>query len=452
MSSDFDRLLRESRHALPAPDEQATERARRRTLATLRSRRARRRTRVAVLVGAMIGTAVALGVSAGSLSAPDVTAAREPAVLGFVPEPGWFALQSPPPAIEGQQTVAVAANIPFAPDDVEDGLVEPSGLPYSTLLTLPPDGIVIVSTMTAETMPHIAPVQTNPGYPRLDLPLRLADALPVLLWGAQVRPDQPLAQYHLRAHLRGYNVDLVVYFGTARPSASLLREAQRQLDGFVVRSEGSNVTSPAATTRPSGPVAVIDRTFECDTVLLGGLYQVELRAHAGDRLQGQWSRLPYAVVSTGGNAGRPDASVPPVSSLAWISAGAPGQQTTVDDAYDAFIVRTGGTLGRNTELCRPSSRRVELSRAGLRGGGVRLQTRAVDCDAPKRVLVHVRATAVGSAALRERGRIFLATGATITRAELAVRTPNGKLLAYAAVDHSGRSRQYTAPKGCVPES
>ena len=86
--------------------------------------------------------AIVLGVTAGSLNAPTGTAAREPAVLGFVPEPGWFALQSPPPAVPGQQTVAVAANVPFARDDVIHGLVEPSGLPYSTLLGLPPTGIV----------------------------------------------------------------------------------------------------------------------------------------------------------------------------------------------------------------------------------------------------------------------------------------------------------------------
>ncbi len=85
----------------------------------------------------MLASAVALGVTAGSLNAPTGTAAREPAVLGFVPQPGWFALQSPPPAVPGQQTVAVAANVPFAADDVDNGLVEPSGLPYSTLLSLP---------------------------------------------------------------------------------------------------------------------------------------------------------------------------------------------------------------------------------------------------------------------------------------------------------------------------
>jgi len=406
---------------------------------------------VLVLAGATLVGAVALGVTAGSLNAPNVTAAREPAELGFVPEPGWFALQSPPPAIQGQQIVAVAANVPFAPDDVKDGLVEPSGLPYSTLLTLPPSGIVIVATMTPETILHVAPVRIGPYYPRVELPLRLRDALQVVHGGAQVRPDQPTAQFHLPVHLRGYNVDVVVYFGTPMPSGALMREAQRQLSGFVVRSEGSEPRGAATVAAPSETHVLLDRTFSCGTVPLGGLYQVEARGHAGDRTAGLWSRLAYAGVSTGGNGGRPDTSIPPVSSLAWISAGVPSPGTTIDETYDAFSAQTGGTLGRNTELCRPATERVALSRAGLRGGDVGRQARTVDCDAPRRVLVRLRATAAGSAALRERGRIFVATSTPIVRAELAVRSPAGKLLVYATVDQSGRARQYVAARGCEVE-
>ena len=449
MSSDLERLLREGRDALPVPDEQATEHARRKALTSLRPRT--KRTRLLVLVAAMVAIAVALGVSAGSLNAPTGTAAREPAVLGFVPQPGWFALQSPPPAIEGQQTAAVAANVPFASDDVDAGLVEPSGLPYDTLLTLPPHGIVIVATMVPVGSPDFAPVLESSLYPRVDLPLQLREAYPVLHWGAQVRPDQPFAQYHLSAHLRGYNVNVVVYFGTPRPSAELLREAQEQLTGFVVRSEGADASSAVKKSAPQGPVSVIDRTFSCDTVLLGGLYQIEVRTHAGDRLAGQWSRLPYAGISTGGNAGRIDTNIPPVSALAWITAGTPSRYSTVDDAYDSFTVSAGGTLGRNAELCRPTAARVPLSQTGLRGGAVRLETRTVECDTPRRVLVRIRATVRGSASLHERGRIFAATGAPIARAELAVRTRGGRLLAHASVDESGRSRQYTAPRGCVRE-
>jgi hypothetical protein len=196
---------------------------------------------------------------------------------------------------------------------------------------------------------------------------------------------------------------------------------------------------------------VFDRTFACNTVPLGGLYRVEVRAHAGRRLGGRWLKLPYAAIATGGNAGRADASIPPVSSLAWITAGEPTPETSVDDTYDAFSVQTGGTLGRNTELCRPTTALVELSHTRLRGGTAGVQTRTYDCDVARRVLVRIRATTLVSAPLRERGRIFLATSAPIQRAELAVRTPAGKLLAYAAVDRSGRSHQYATQRGCVLE-
>jgi hypothetical protein len=451
VSSELERLLRDAREALPVPDEEATQRGRHRAVASLRGKR--RRTRALVLISAIVACVVALGITAGSLSAPDVTAAREPAVLGFVPEPGWFALQSPPPAIEGQQTVAVAANVPFAPDDVDDGLVEPSGLPYSTLLALPPDGIVIVATMSPATIPHVAPVSTSAYYRRVDLPLRIRDALPVLRWGAQVRPDQPTAQYHLPVHLRGYNVDVVVYFGTPRPSAALTRAAQRQLSAFVVRSEGVDARArPAALTSPAAPVTVVDRTYACNTVLLGGLHQIDIRGHAGDREGGQWGKLPYAAVTTGGWAGLlPGNPSPRDNTLIWITAGRATHDTAVDSEGEAFPVVTGGSLGVNRDLCRPVGAAVPLRSAGLRGGMVGVDTRIIECAAPRRVLVRLRGTTRGSAALHERARIFAATGATIGHAELAVRTPSGRLLAYAVVDQSGSSRQFTAPKGCVRE-
>ena len=85
VSSELERLLREARQAMPLPDEPSTERVRQRVARKLGRRR--RRTRALVLVGATIVAVVALGVTAGSLNAPTGTAAREPAVLGFVPEP-----------------------------------------------------------------------------------------------------------------------------------------------------------------------------------------------------------------------------------------------------------------------------------------------------------------------------------------------------------------------------
>jgi hypothetical protein len=444
LSSELERLLRDAREALPVPDEDAALRVRRRVLATLR--RGRARTRALVLVGATLVAAVALGVTAGSLNAPPGVAAPEPASLGFVPEPGWFALQSPPPAVRGEQTVAVAANVPFAPDDTVHGFVEPSGLPYSTLLRLPPRGIVLVATMALPSVPI-----SRSDYQETKLPLRLRDSATYVQWGAQVRHDQALGQYQLRATVHGYNVDIVAYFGTSRVSSALLAQAQGQLDTLVVRPQtGGSPPARAAPSSDSVPRAVIDHTYSCSAVLLGGTYELKSRAHSGSRGAAGWYRLPYATVTSGGWAG-PIAghTNAPLNALAWITAGTPGTSTAVDMDYETFPVLGGGTLGVNRSVCRPSNARVPLTSAGLRGGAAPREGVRIDCATPRHLLVRFRAAVDGSSALRERYRIFLATNAPVREAKLAVRTPSGRLLAYADVVDSGSARLFTA-KGCAP--
>ena len=103
----------------------------------------------------------------------------------------------------------------------------------------------------------------------------------------------------------------------------------------------------------------------------------------------------------------------------------------------------------NGSVCRPSSAKVPLTSAGLRGGAVTPDWVALDCAVGKRVLVHVHASVDGSSALRERARIFLATNAPATQAKLAVRTPAGRAISYADVSASGKTRLFTA-KGCGP--
>ena len=449
MSSELERLLREGRDALPAPDDDATLGARRRSLATLR--RSRTRTRVLVLMGATLVAAVALGVTTGSLNAPTGTAARGPAVLGFVPEPGWFALQSPPPAVPGQQTVAAAANVPFAADDVVHGLVEPSGLPYSTLLRLPPGGIVIVATTTPATDPYLAPIPSSPIYSKMELPLRVRDAVPYMQWGAQVRPDEPLASYQLRAGVDGINVDVTLYFGTSTPTSPMRAAAQRQLHELVIRSKPvSKMKDKTGTAGARAMLSVIDRTYTCATGLVGGVYQVESRAHSGRRVGSQWAKLAYAVVASGGVARTPFVDSAPANSLAWITAGTPSPTTTIDDEWLAFTVRGGGTMGVNRAQCDPTAARVPLSNTALRGGPVGSFNEAFDCNVPKRVYVRFRATVRTSVALRERAQLFLATNAPAREAKLAVRTPAGRQLMYADVVESGAARLFAA-RTCVPD-
>jgi hypothetical protein len=449
VSSELERLLREAREALPEPDEPATISARQHVLGTLR--RGRARTRGLVVTAATLVAIVALGVTAGSLNAPTGAAAREPATLGFVPEPGWFALQSSPPAVQGQQTVAVAANVPFARDDTVHGLVESSGLPYSTLLRLSPRGIVIVATAVPDTDPHVASIPTNPIYAKAELPLHVRDAVPFVQWGAQVRPDQPLASYQLRAEINGVKVDVTLYFGTSTPTSAQRAAAQRQLGELVIHSEpATEHEHTAGTTIARAMPAVIDRTYSCATVLLGGVYRVETRAHSGRHTHSQWATLPYAVVGSGGVARTPFDDSAPSNSLAWVTAGMPSGPTTVDDDWLAFAVHVGGTLGVNRMQCNPADGRVPLSSAGLRGGVVGSRTEAFYCDAPRRILVRFRAIVRSSTALRTRARLFLATNAPATSAQLAVRTPTGKQLVYATVSETEKAELFTADR-CTPK-
>ena len=450
MSSELERLIREARESLPGPDEATTRRVRPRTLAAVR--RHRPRGRVVALVAATLVAAIGLGVGLGSLVAPSGTAAREPSGLGFVPEPGWFSLQSPPAAVPGQPAVAVAANVPFASDDVVDGLVDPSGLPYSTLLILPPHGVVLVGVMTkVDDQPQFAGL--FPDYDEATLPLRLRDAVPYVQWGAQVRPDQPLAHYQLRARIGDYNVDLTFYFGTPTPSSRLLTEAQRQLDGLVVGStrprDGEAVPLQAREVTASAP-AVIDRTVVCSTAVLGGIYGVRARVHSGIRESATgWEQLPFAAVSTGGSAGVRNTPELLDNSLAWITAGKPSPSTTLDSGWGASPVRSSGTLALRTTGCTKTTARVPLTAKGLRGGAAGPFGEEVDCPTPRRVLVRIRATLQSSARLQQ-ARGFLRTQVAVRTAQLAVLAQGGRQLVYAGVVASGKARLFTA-RGCTPE-
>jgi len=449
MSSELERLLREARDVLPDPDNAATARARETALGAIRGRRSG--TRAVALIGVTLVVAIGLGVGVGSLVAPSGTAAREPSGLGFVPEPGWFSLQSPPAAVQGQPAVAVAANVPFARDDVVDGLADPSGLPYSTLLTLPPRGVVIVGVMTKVIdQPHHAGL--FPDYDEAELPLRLSKAVPYVQWGAQVRPDQPLAHYQLRARIGDYNVDLTFYFGIPAPSSRLLAEAQRQLDSLIVAAtkprDGEAVPPQAREVTASAP-AVIDRTVVCSTTVLGGIYGVEARVYSGIRESAtEWRQLPFAAVSTGGSAGVRNTPELLGNSLAWITAGKPSSSTTLDSGWGASPVRSSGTIALRTTGCTKTTARVPLTARGLRGGAAGPFGEEVDCPT-RRVLVRIRATLESSAKLQKASG-FLRTQVAVRTAQLAVRTQGGRQLVYADVAASGKARLFTA-RGCIPE-
>ncbi|MGH3134133.1 MAG: hypothetical protein ACRDNY_10425 [Gaiellaceae bacterium] len=452
MSSELERLLREARESLPGPGDAVTKRARARALAAIRRRGPR--VRVAALVGIAFAIALVLGAGIGTLIAPSGTAARGPVGLGFLPEPGWYVLQSGARATLTQPATAVAANVAFDPDDDVRGLAESSGLPYATLLELPPRGIVIVATF----IPRGDEPWADARFDTDTLPLRMRDAVPYIQYGAQVRPEQPLAQYELRAAVGGHNVDLNIYFGTPTPSTDLIAEAQRQLDRLVVgpartneRAARQTVTAPSAAATPpvsraSGPV--IDRTMICETDAHGGIHEVEARAHAGYRSGSSWAKLPYAIVTTGGAGGALSGNqAAPATALAWITAGSPVADTTVDSDFYTFPVKVSGTLGIHRTRCKASKARVALTRDGLRGGAASALGDERDCVAPRRVLLRVRARLQSAGTLKRR-QMFFATNVPLAEAKLVVRTLSGKPLVYAQAFQSGKTPFFTA-RSCV---
>lgn len=443
MSSELDRLLHQGREVLPEPDDEATERARERALAAVQPRHPRR-TRVAVLAGvaSIAATFVVLGL--GAASTPSGEASKGPIGVGFLPEAGWYSLHAPTRTPSDRPQVAMAANVPFAGEDAVHGLAEPSALPYSTLSSLPPRGIVLVASFVrASEEPWMAS-----RHPRRRLPLQIESATPYIDAGTQVRPDNPLGQYQLRATVNGRHVDVQVYFGVPRPGPSRLAEAQLQLDRLVVRS-ASPAGGPDAAAWPAAPAAasapaVIDRTLRCTTSPSGGVWEVEARANAGIRTGSGWKQLSYGVASSGNVGSTLD---PLGDALAWITAGRPSTDTTMDWGFRTAQVSRWGTLAVSRTVCRTVRAKVPLSRAGLKGGGVSPFGEKLDCSAPRRVLVRVRALATAKTDLRARGA-FLSTNVLMKSGRLAVTTEKGKRIMYSEVFENGKARLFTA-KGCV---
>jgi hypothetical protein len=195
----------------------------------------------------------------------------------------------------------------------------------------------------------------------------------------------------------------------------------------------------AARAEPGG-ARVIDRTYRCAVFFRGGTYLLDSRAHAGTRVGAGWARLPYAGIRSGvfsSEAG---------NLVAWVTSGKPTPTSMIDQDYDAFPVRTYGTLGIRREACREVATRIPLSSAGLRGGPAPPLGDRYQCFSPRQVLVRVRAVFATPAVLR-RGQAFLATHVPVREAKLAARTLTGKPLVYADVVESGKARLFAA-RGC----
>jgi hypothetical protein len=381
---------------------------------------------LALLIGSAFGFAL------GSTNTSSSDAASNPVGLGFLPERGWSVLQTAKRATLSQEAIAIAANVPISPDDAADRL------PYSTLLSLPPNGVVMLASFTAR-----GDEWRDQHYAAGRLPLRLRDAVPGSI---QVRPERPLGQYQLHAGVNGHNVDVTVYFGTPRPAPAVIRTAQRQLDRLVVRSSrrAERVEERAFPIRAAASSAtplreasrIIDRTFVCALVApLGTTRDLDVKATPLliDRYRN--FRSPAFIGSSSGRV--ITGPVNDRANLVFVLARPfhwPGR--TVPPGVYA-----------NMQSCSATNKSVALSSRGLPGPPVEFQQNA-ECALRGRVLVRVRATLQTSAAWRPFQEGYAGVQANVREAKLAVRSERTrKPIALLELGPAGKIR-FWAVSGC----
>jgi hypothetical protein len=267
MSSELERVLREARNRLPESGGEARERARAQALQAVTTRRRRRPT--LAVVGA-VAVALVLGIAIGASRAPTGTAAAGPGGFGFLPAHEWYVVQNGGLATADRPAIATAANVPIRPGDGA------SILPYATLQSLPADGVVLVASIVTEgSASTAAPVRGS-----AETAVRVSAAV-AIEQGTQIRPQQPLGQYQLRASVEGYAVDVYLYFGTPAPSAGQRGEAQRQLDLLVLRPNPEQRPPPEVATVASATarsaqsigfraVRTFDRSCNCYRLQFSG--------------------------------------------------------------------------------------------------------------------------------------------------------------------------------------
>jgi hypothetical protein len=193
----------------------------------------------------------------------------------------------------------------------------------------------------------------------------------------------------------------------------------------------------------------VDRGFSCRTGLVGGVYSVEARARTGlRRTPSGWEQPAMATIGSS-LAGAADFSI--LNSLAWVTAGVPAPSASVAPAEPGqplpFLV--WGTVAVQLGVCRATSARVPMGTAGLRRATVTPFEDPYDCETPRRVLLRVRATLESPGALTSH-RGYLRASRPARSAEVMVRTPAGRPVAYARVTASGKAELLTG-RGCVED-
>jgi hypothetical protein len=386
---------------------------------------------LAVALALLLGSA--FGFAVGTSNTSTSNAASAPVGLGFLPERGWSVVQTARRATLSQEAIAIAANVPISPDDAADRL------PYSTMLTLPKDGVVMMASFTARGDEF-----RDQHYPVRALPFRLRDAVPGLI---QVRAKSPLSQYRVHGGVGGHNVDVTVYFGTQRPSRTLFTAAQRQLDRLVVRPSGTSdrvedrafpirAARPGTQVRARQVTRVVDRTLLCALEApLGDARDLDLLASPPYHDRFRNFHVPAFIG---------------VSSSRVIA-------TPVADRSNRVFVRArpyavpGRTLPPgvfvNMRSCSAARSSVTLSPRGLPGPALEYEQDA-ECGIRGRILVRVQATLQTAAAWQAVGDGYAGARANVVEAAIAVRNARTrKALAFMQLRPQGRTRFWSA-QGC----
>lgn len=433
----LDDILRErfGRQADPLPASDFADVRRRERSQTARPRRPfHLRWGLAVAVALLVGSG--LGFALGTSSTSSGNAASAPVGLGFLPERGWAVLQSGTSATPERPAVSIAANVPLHPDDDADSL------PYSTLLSLPPKGVVILASFTTR-----GDEWHDRSFPAHGLPLRLRDAAPA---GAQVRPEKPLGQYQLRAGVNGHNVDVNVYFGTPRPATPLVRAAQRQLDRLVVRPARTRdrVEERALPMRPTATPQLglgmqatsrmINRTLRCTPgVVYGSVRELDVTAK------------PRGALGSGGRSD--DISPGYISVGSGLASGPFDDLVFARSRFEERGVAPGNPFPpgvyADVRRCAPARVSVPLSAKGLPGPPVRFDQDA-DCEVRGRVLVRLRAVLEAPTAWRRADAPYFGARRNVVEAKIAVRSERTRRpIALLALDRGGETRLWVS-SGC----
>lgn len=144
---------------------------------------------------------------------------------GFVPQPGWYSVDTQN-AQAPEAPVATAANVPFSPQDFNGSN---SSIPTQTLVSLPPQGIVIQATFYIRGQSS----QVDAGFPPASTPFSLAKAITT----SPIEGSPMSVGYRrLLVSANGYDVDISVFFGTKHPTVGDLNAAQRELTGLILPS------------------------------------------------------------------------------------------------------------------------------------------------------------------------------------------------------------------------